>query len=73
VGLALTIVERLAIGAVHCQAGNHHRVASQGVSALLEMEVGIAMAAPLYRSSLSGPSNEPRQPAMGRSYLASLR
>jgi hypothetical protein len=35
VGLALTIVERLAISAAHGQAGDRHRVASQGVSPLL--------------------------------------
>jgi hypothetical protein len=31
-------VERLAIGVAHCQAGDRHRVASQGISVLLEAE-----------------------------------
>jgi len=49
VGLALTIVERLAISAAHGQARDRHRVASQGVSPLLGLEkVGIAMVARLY-------------------------
>jgi hypothetical protein len=48
VGLALTIVERLAISAAHGQAGDRHRVASQGGGSIGVGKVGIAMVARLY-------------------------
>jgi hypothetical protein len=68
VGLALTIVERLAIGFADGQAGDRHRVASPGVSALVETERSAWPWPPggISGSSQSHPSNEPRQPALGR-------
>jgi hypothetical protein len=65
---SLTMVERLAIGAADAQAGDRHRVASPGVSALLEMEKSAWRWPPggISGSSQSHPSNEPRQPALGR-------
>jgi hypothetical protein len=67
VGLALTFVERLAIGAADGQAGDCHRVASPGISALLEMEKSAWQWPPggISGSSHSHPSNERRQPALG--------
>ena len=38
VGLALTVVQRLAFGIGPCQTGDCHRLASPGISPLLEME-----------------------------------
>jgi len=37
-GMALTIVERLAIGIAHREARNRHRLASQGIPTVLEVE-----------------------------------
>src|SRR5260370_23270927 len=62
VGLALTFVERLAIGTAHCQAGDRCRLASQGFSPLLDMEESALRRSSnsVSRSSESDPSNEPR-------------
>jgi hypothetical protein len=56
------------VGSENGQAGDRHRVASPGVSALVEME---RSAWPWPPGGISGssqfhPSNEPRQPALGR-------
>jgi hypothetical protein len=37
-GMALTILERLAIGIAHRQARDCHRLASQGIPTVLEVE-----------------------------------
>jgi len=61
------IVERLAISAAHGQAGDRHRVASQGVSPLLGLEKSASPWSPgcISGSSQSDPSNEPRNPRWG--------
>ncbi len=37
-GMALTIVERLAIGIAHSEARDRHRLASKGIPTVLEVE-----------------------------------
>jgi putative transposase len=67
VGLAFAVVERLAFGVAHCQAGDRHRLASPGISPLLEMEESALQWSSIFisGSSESNSSNEPRQPALG--------
>jgi len=67
--MALTVVELLAIGTAHCQTGERHRLASQGVSLLLEMEESALRRSPVctFGSSESDSANEPRQPSLGSS------
>jgi hypothetical protein len=68
VGLALTIVERLAIGAADGQAGDRHRVASPGWGFGFIGDGKSAWRWPpggISESSQSQPSNEPRQTALG--------
>src|SRR5215472_12393880 len=62
-GLALAVVERLAVGIAHRQTRDGHRLASQGFSTLLEVE---RRRSPnrMSRSSQSHSSNEPCQPAL---------
>jgi hypothetical protein len=59
VGLALTFVERLAIGIAPCQTGDCYRLASQGISPLLEMEASVLQTLPngISGSSQSDPAN----------------
>src|SRR6266576_321684 len=63
------LVERLAIGIAPCQTGDRHRLASPGVSPLLEMEESALQRSPDggSGSSQSYPENEPRQPPLGSS------
>src|SRR5882762_2001470 len=69
--MALTVVELLAIGTAHCQTGDRHRLASQGVSLLLEMEESALRRSPVCASgsSESDSANEPRQPSLGSSRI----
>jgi putative transposase len=66
----LSRLGRLAIGAADGQAGDCHRVASPGISALWEMEKSAWRWPPggISGSSQSHPSNERRQPALGASH-----
>src|SRR5712664_3597604 len=59
----------VAFGIAPCQAGDCHRLASQGILPLLETEESAVRWSPVFisGSSQSDPSNEPRQPAMGSS------
>jgi putative transposase len=67
VGLGLTLVERLAIGIAHCQAGDRHRLTSPGVSPLLEygQQLGI-------REVLT-PPRSPWQNAYAERLIGSIR
>jgi transposase InsO family protein len=60
-------VERLAIGIAHRTAGDRHRLASQGISPLLEMEESVLRRSPdgIFGSPESHPAHEPRQPRWG--------
>src|SRR6266513_6379336 len=62
------------IGIAPCQTGDRHRLASPGVSPLLEMEESALQRSPDggSGSSQSYPENEPRQPPLG-SYSHSCR
>src|SRR5207237_201890 len=67
--LCLAVVERLAIGVAPCQTGDGYRLASQGISPLLEMEESVWRRSPdgISGSSESHPAHESRQPSLGRS------
>ena len=69
--MALTVVELLAIGTAHCQTGERHRLASQGISLLLDLEESALRRSPVCASgsSESDSANEPRQPSLGSSRI----
>ena len=68
-GMPLSHLARLAISARHRQARHRHRMASQGVLAVLDME-GPSRAARKTSGSIprppADPPNEPRESALGR-------
>src|SRR5947207_15908367 len=65
----LAVVERLAIVVAPCQTGDGYRLASPGISPLLEMEESALRRWPdgVYGSSESHPAHESRQPSLGPS------
>jgi len=71
VGLALTVVELLAIGIAPSQTRDRYRLASQGISRLLDMEESALQGSPGGSSggSQSDPANEPRQPRQGAPHI----
>src|SRR5437867_4940400 len=65
--LCLAVVERLAIGVAPCQTGDGYRLASPGISPLLEMEESVLRRSPdrISGSSESHPAHESRHARWG--------